>query len=233
MQSTAKMPTAKKTVLITGGSRGLGLAMAQIYKDQGHQVITPSRAELDLANLDQVKDFCKNTNIEVDVLINNAGINSPGPLAEIKLEEQITVQNVNCFAPLLLAQHFSKSMRINKWGRIVNIGSIFSVLSRKNRIVYSSSKFALSGMTKSMALELASDNVLVNCICPGFFKTEMTTNMNSVTELKSLVDHVPMHRLGNPEELARYVYFIGSDENTFITGQDLLIDGGLSAGLNL
>jgi 3-oxoacyl-[acyl-carrier protein] reductase len=111
-------------------------------------------------------------------------------------------------------------------GKIVNIASIWSVVTKKNRTLYSTMKAAIHGLTRSMAVEWASSNILINTISPGFINTDLTRNSLSKKEIASIENSIPLNRLANPEEVAELVYFLGSDLNTYLTGQNIIIDGG-------
>jgi 3-oxoacyl-[acyl-carrier protein] reductase len=118
----------------------------------------------------------------------------------------------------------------NKWGRIVNISSIYSIISRKGRAAYSASKAGLNGFTRTAALEYAGEGILVNSVCPGFVDTDLTRQNNTREQLAELTNHVPLRKLGSPDEIANFVYFLGSEQNQFITGQTIPIDGGFTTG---
>lgn len=215
-----------RRVLITGATRGIGKAIADCYAAHGHDVIAPTRSELDLSSLDAVQSFVAAGLPEIDVLINNAAENRIGPLEQLGLEDWQRVLTVNVTAPLLLLQAAARGMCERKWGRVVNISSCYSIVSRSGRAPYASSKAAINGLTRTAALEYASQNVLVNAVCPGFVETDLTRRNNSPEQIAALCSQVPLGRLAAPEEIARYVYFLGSDENTYITGQAAAIDGG-------
>jgi 3-oxoacyl-[acyl-carrier protein] reductase len=116
-----------------------------------------------------------------------------------------------------------------KQGRIINITSIWSNVSRKERALYSMSKWGLAGLTKSAAIDLAQDNVLINSVAPGFTLTELTEATNTVEELRMLEEKIPMKRMAAPEEIANLVLFLSSEMNTYITGQNIIIDGGYTS----
>jgi NAD(P)-dependent dehydrogenase (short-subunit alcohol dehydrogenase family) len=119
-------------------------------------------------------------------------------------------------------------MRKRRWGRIVNISSIFGIVTRQQRAAYSATKSALAGLTRTMAVELGHNNVLVNCVAPGYVETELTRQNNSPSDLEKIADTIPMGRLGQPEEIAKLVAFLCGDDNTYITGQVLVADGGFT-----
>jgi 3-oxoacyl-[acyl-carrier protein] reductase len=165
---------------------------------------------------------------DFDILVNNAGINKIGPFGSIDAADFERVQQVNVNAPFLLMRSVVSRMREKRWGRIVNITSIFGVVSKELRASYSASKFALDGMTAALAAEVAADGVLANCVSPGFIDTELTRNILGDAGIAELVARVPMKRLGTPVEVAAFVAWLVSDENTYISGQNLVIDGGFT-----
>jgi 3-oxoacyl-[acyl-carrier protein] reductase len=119
-------------------------------------------------------------------------------------------------------------MKRNRWGRIVNISSIFGNISKEFRASYSASKFGLDGMTAALSAEVSEFNILANCIGPGFIDTEMTRNVLGEKGMMELKDRIPMKRLGQPEEIAALVSWLVSDENTYLTAQNIMIDGGFT-----
>jgi 3-oxoacyl-[acyl-carrier protein] reductase len=133
---------------------------------------------------------------------------------------------VNLKAPLRLIQAFSK--RMGNRGRIVNIGSIWAVISKKGRLTYSASKSALLGATRTLAIELSQKGILVNAVCPGFTDTELTRKNLTSKEIKEIEGFIPVGRLAKTNEIAEVVYFIGSLLNSYITGQTIIVDGGYS-----
>ena len=217
-------------VLITGGSRGIGKAIAKCYSKAGHCVLTPPRNELDLNSIESILNYGKAGNYEVDVLINNAGKNIINSISDISINNWQQTLTVNLTAPFLLVQKISPYMVQNKWGRIVNISSIYSIISRKGRAAYSASKAGLNGFTRTAALEYAEEGILVNSVCPGFVDTDLTRQNNTQEQLAELTNHVPLRKLGSPDEIANFVYFLGSEQNQFITGQTIPIDGGFTTG---
>jgi 3-oxoacyl-[acyl-carrier protein] reductase len=223
----ATVPSAKRA-LVTGGSRGIGAAIAAALTAQGVTVVCPTRDELDLADVDSVQRFLSK-DASFDILINNAGINIIKPLAEISLADLRLVNQVNLESPLLLMQAVVPYMQRQQYGRIVNISSIWGQRSKEYRTLYSGSKFGLIGYTKALARELAPDQILVNAICPGFTDTELTAASLTPQQRQTLIDQVPLGRLATPTEMATYVAFLASAQNSFITGQALVVDGGFLA----
>lgn len=205
-------------VMVTGGSGGIGSAIVNEFSLRGHEVYAPSRTELNLA-ADPVL-----TNSTFDIVINNAGIN---PLRLISDISDLEVMQVNYLAPLRIIQQCLPHMVVNRYGRIVNIGSVWVNLSRQKRGAYSASKSALDSLARSITAEYAQYNILANTVSPGFIETELTRKNNSPEELVKIQNDIPVGRLGAPTEIAKLVYTLTVD-NTYISGQNIIIDGGFS-----
>ena len=214
-------------VLITGASRGIGKEIAKIFQENGFEVITPTRQEMDLASIDSVNAYVdKMHNTTFDVIINNAGINEISEVDKINEKDLMDTMNINLIAPILLLKGFTPKMKEQRYGRIVNIGSIWSVVSKKGRCTYSASKNGIHGVTNTLAVELAPYNILVNTVCPGFTLTELTYKNNTEEQINSISEQIPMKRMAKPDEIAKVVYFLSSKDNTYLTGQKIVVDGG-------
>ena len=206
-------------ILITGGSRGIGKSICDKFTKEGHEVIAPSRDELNLS-----EDFEINFE-QVDVVINNAGINFPQSILDLSYEEEI--MKVNYFSPLRIIQQFLPHMKQQYYGRILNIGSIWVDFAKPGRSAYSASKNALHSLTKAITSEYATYNILANTLSPGFMMTDMTIQNNSEEDLKDIRTKIPIGRLGYPDEVAELAYFL-TVQNSYISGQNIIIDGGYS-----
>lgn len=218
---------AKRTVLITGASRGIGKAIASRYLEGGYKILTPTRQELDLASAESVRSFTvRLKDTPVDVLINNAGENPIAEISSLDLSLWERSLSVNLTAPFLLIQHASAHMVQRGWGRIVNISSCYSLVARYGRAAYGAAKGGLNALTRTAALEYAPCDILVNAVCPGFVETDMTITNNTSEQIAALRQSVPLRRLARPGEIADCVFFLGSEQNTYITGQTLVVDGG-------
>ena len=222
------MVSKMRKVLLTGGSRGIGLEIKTVFESNGYRVIAPTRQELDLNDPSSVKDYLQNSACDFDVLINNAGINEINTFEHLLNSDIDAMFQTNLLAPIQIIKALIPHMREQKYGRIVNIGSIWSVVSKPGRGIYSSTKRGLHGITSTLSLELASDNVLVNTVCPGFTLTELTYKNNTKDQLETISNTIPMKRLAEPREIAEIVYFLCSDKNTYLTGQEIVVDGGYS-----
>ncbi len=225
MQQSAT--SSRRIVFVTGGTRGIGKAIADRFLAGGHTVLAPLRTELDLSDLQAVQEYTQRSALAaVDVLINNAGENKPLALGEITPKDLQRIVDVNVQAPFLLSRALGVAMAQRKWGRIVNISSVYSMVGRPKRALYTTTKSAINGLTKATAVELGPGNVLVNSVCPGFVDTDLTRQNNTPEEIGYLCSMVPLGRFAQPSEIAELVYFLGSDLNTYLTGQTIAIDGG-------
>lgn len=205
-------------VLVTGGSRGIGKAIVNLFVANGHSVYSPTREELDLTqpiNLER-RDF--------DIVVNCAGIN---PIKTLDWVDDNDVMVVNYISPLGIVQQCLPHMVDQQYGRIINIGSIWIDTAKPGRLAYSASKNALHALTKAITAEYGHYNILTNTVSPGFIETELTMQNNTPEEILKMLHNVPASRLGKPEEVARLVYQL-TVENTFISGQNIIIDGGFS-----
>lgn len=215
--------------LITGGSRGIGKATVDAFEQHGYEVFAPTRAELDLASAGSVEAFVAAHRTEVfDTIVNNAGIND---LARIEEADDATIERmleVDLVSPIRLLRGFAPALKRSPAGRVVNIGSIWAAVSKPGRGLYSAAKHGMHGITNALALELAEHGVLVNTVCPGFTATELTTQNNTTEQIAAIERDVPLGRMARPEEIAAAVYWLGSQENSYITGQKILVDGGFT-----
>jgi len=214
-------------ILLTGGSRGIGEAIKNVFENHKHNIISPTRQELDLCNVEQVEEYVK-TLPDVDIIINNAGVND---LKNIELEGYDSIRkafNINYLTPFFICKHFLPKMKSKNYGRIVNIGSIWVDFAKEKRSSYSASKNALHSLTKSIAAEYGHYNILCNTVSPGYILTELTLKNNSEKDLENIIKQIPQNRLGSVDEIADLVYFL-TIKNTYINGQNIRIDGGYSS----
>ena len=216
------------TVLITGASRGIGAALKARLNSEGMTILTPGREELDLLSNSSIDSYLASLTGPVDILVNNAGINYLAALEEITPETMEAMMQVNLTAPLKLIKGVVPAMKKNQYGRIVNLSSIFGIVSKERRLLYTTTKSALIGMTKTLALELGAYNILVNCIAPGYVLTELTRQNNTQQEIERINSAIPLKRMAEPAEIAEVAAFLCSDKNTYITGQTIVVDGGFT-----
>ena len=218
-----------RRALITGGSRGIGKATAEKFRNCGYEVVTPTRQELNLTDGASIAAYIeKNKDVYFDVIVNNAGCNDINEIEDITDEEIDQMMALNLVAPIKLIRGFAGKMKENQYGRIVNIGSIWAVVSKPGRCVYSATKNGIHGVTNTMAVELAPYNILVNTVCPGFTMTELTKKNNTPEQIAEISRDIPMQRMAKPCEMAEVIYFLCSEQNTYLTGQKITVDGGFS-----
>lgn len=217
-----------RRALITGASRGIGKAIKELFEEKGVIVIAPRRDEMDLNSNESIKKYVEGLEGNIDILVNNAGINELASIDEITDEKIESMLQVNLIAQMQLIKLLSPQMKKNRYGKIVNIASIWCEFSKDRRILYSVAKAGVKGLTTASAVELSKDNVLVNAVAPGFVNTEMTSKNNSPEQIKALTETLPIKRLSEPREIAQAVYYLASEDNSFITGQTIFVDGGFS-----
>jgi 3-oxoacyl-[acyl-carrier protein] reductase len=217
-----------RTALVTGASRGIGAAIAERLKTDGLRVLTPPHTEMNLQFEESIETYLSKLDGSVDVLVNDAGINRIAMFDEIRSKDVRDTLQINLLAPFRLVQALTPRMCENRYGRIVNISSIWSVVSRAGRVSYTMSKTALNGMTRALAVELAPYNILVNAVAPGYVLTNLTRQNNSEAEIEEICQTIPIKRLATPEEIANVVSFLCSEQNSYLTGQTIIVDGGYS-----
>ena len=233
----------KKNIFISGASRGIGKSMAEHFAKSNFNVVGTSRSnfkfdddlenllpiKLDVTSRNDVKDCfdeLKSKNLLPDILINNAGITADQLFLRMSDDDWDNVINTNLTGTFNLTKIFLKNMIKNKFGRIINISSISGLMGNPGQVNYSSSKAALNGFTKSLAKEVGSRNITVNCVAPGFIDTDMTSYIGD-NERNEILKQIPLNKFGLPEDISRLVMFLMSDEASYITGQTISIDGGL------
>jgi 3-oxoacyl-[acyl-carrier protein] reductase len=220
----------KKNVLITGVSRGIGKAIKdRLEATNQYNLIVPSRTEMDLTNSENIVNYFNKTDLHVDILINNAGTNILNAIEDITMDTVEQMLSVNLKAPLQLIKSCVPYMKSRQWGRIVNISSIWGVRSKEFRTLYSAAKFGINGITKALSRELGEYGILVNAVCPGYVNTELTNKNVPPAEQEKIKLTIPLGRFAEPGEIANVIKFLISDENTYITGQAIVIDGGFLA----
>ncbi len=218
-----------KVAVVTGGSRGIGKAIAAELARQGINVRAPGRAELDLADPTRIQGWLASPGADnIDILVNNAGINELGTVSEMSDEAWKSMLQINLTAPLALCRGLMGPMMERGWGRIVSVSSIWSILGRERRGGYAATKAAINGLTRVAAVEGARSGVLVNAVAPGYIATELTRRNNSPQDILEIEKRIPAGRLGEPDEIARVVAWLCSEANTYVTGQTIVADGGFS-----
>lgn len=242
-----------KTVLVTGGAKGIGKAVCEVFANNGFNVLINYNTSKDdaISLKSELLDACSNIDVEIykcdvtkrkevnemidfaikrfgaiDVLVNNAGVSLIKIFNDVTDEELESVISINLKGVFNVTQEvLNKYMIRKKDGSIVNISSIWGRVGSSMETIYSSSKFGIIGLSKSLASELGPSNIRVNVVCPGWIKTQMNDNYTKEEEKEFLKD-VPLGRIGNPKDVANAVYFLASKEASYITGQVLNVDGG-------
>jgi 3-oxoacyl-[acyl-carrier protein] reductase len=245
-----KFDFSNKTIVITGGTRGIGAAIVESFQKCNAEIIATgtNNNELDRLNRESAGkiikyihlDFTSNESVQeflvyldnqdhIDVFINNAGVNKIDSILDVTEDDWDWINNVNLRGPFLLTRVVANKMKKQGYGRMVNIASILGVVSKTKRAAYSATKWGLIGFTKAVAIELAPHNILINAVSPGFVDTELTQEILGDKEIKILVNNIPQKRLADAKEIAKTVVFLASDHNTYITGQNIIVDGGFTS----
>ncbi len=240
-----------KVALITGGSKGLGKAMARAFAQAGADIVISSRTEGDLRSaLDEilagtgrkgkyiVADMSKRADVarlakvaldqmgRVDILVNNAGTNKPQAVDDIDDATWDNVLEINLSSVMALTRALVPQMKQRRWGRIIHISSIMGYISKEKRNIYSATKSALLGFARASAIDLGPFGITVNCIAPGPFLTDLPMSILSEAEKKAFADHTALGRWGDPKELMGPALLLASDAGSYITGQSIVVDGG-------
>ncbi|MGH9088566.1 MAG: SDR family NAD(P)-dependent oxidoreductase [Acidimicrobiales bacterium] len=213
--------------LVLGGHGAIGTAITTRFEAAGYDVVATGRKDLDLTDAESINRWFERSHPPLGVLVHSAGINFPKPFMELSEDEIAATYETNVSGFLRVTRLAIPDLVAAK-GRVVVISSIFGFLSRVGRLPYSASKHALVGIVKSLALELAPDGVLVNAVSPGYIDTRLTWQNNDAETVHRLESAIPMRRMGTATEVAEVVYFLGSRQNGYVTGQDVVVDGGLS-----
>ncbi len=240
-----------KVALVTGGSKGLGKAMARAFAQAGADILISSRTESELRPaLDEiladtgrtgryiVADMTKRDDVarlartsleqlgRVDILVNNAGTNEPQAIDKITDDSWDRVLEINLSSVMALTRALVPQMKERRWGRIIHISSIMGFVSKEGRNAYSTTKSALLGLARASALDLGTFGVTVNCLAPGPFLTDLPGKLLSDAEKKAFADATALGRWGEPSELMGPALLLASEAGSYITGQCLVVDGG-------
>jgi len=242
-----KIDLTGRTALVTGSTRGIGRAIAETLAGAGARVAVvgrdAGRAEeaaraighdaagfacdvTDIASITALVESVEKAFGRIDILVNNAGLTRDNILFRLKDDDWDTVLDANLRGAFVAIRAASRGMMKRRWGRIINIASVVGIIGNKGQANYAASKAGLIGLTKSVAKELASRNILINAVAPGFIDTDMTAAMTPEAR-ETLSGQIPLERLGTPNDVAATVAFLASDFASYITGQVLVVDGGL------
>lgn len=216
-------------VLLTGGRGGIGSSIKEELVSKGCSVIAPTSDELDLSSQFHVLKWIEaNSNLEFDGLVLSAGTNTPQDFDEVETNEYLQILETNLNSNRLLIKAVLPAMQKNRYGRIIAISSSYSTITRSGRSSYSVSKAALEALIRSVSLENAQNNVLANSIVPGFIETPLTLKNNDKFQIEKILERIPMGHMGKPSDVAKLAWFLMSEQNTYITGQSIRVDGGFS-----
>lgn len=240
-----------RVALVTGGSKGLGKAMARIFAEAGADIVISSRHEdelkaalaeiragtevrgeyvvADMSRRDDVRrlaDEATKRMGRVDILVNNAGSNNPQPIDQIGDKDWDHIIELNLTSCMALTRALAPQMKSRRWGRIIHISSIMALASKEGRNAYSASKAALIGMARASALDLGAYNITVNCLAPGPFLTDLPGSLLSDEEKQVFASRTALGRWGDPRELAGPALLLASEAGSYITGAVLVVDGG-------
>tara|TARA_B100001027_G_C16171815_1_gene287336 strand:- start:68 stop:778 length:711 start_codon:yes stop_codon:yes gene_type:complete len=230
-----------KKLLVTGGTGSIGSSICNYFSNNGCEDIYSTTTNLDKVKLSQ--DYIKfkelnlnkieNYNLDklfdfdIDYLVLNAGLNRDNIFLRMSSDDWKSVINVNLNSSFHLLKYFTKKMVKKKYGRVVFISSVVAHTGNPGQVNYTASKAAISGMVKSLALELSTRNITVNSVAPGFIKSNMTDRLNN-DQKNAILDRIPMKKLGDSDDIAKAVGFLCSENANYITGQTLHVNGGLA-----
>jgi len=248
------MMLEKMIAVVTGGSRGIGRAICVKLASMGaivgiNYVSNPAAAEetlkqiealggkgftvrFDVADGEAVQENFKEiiaTHGQIDILVNNAGITRDGLMARMKEDDWDSVLDTNLKGAFLCSKAVMRTMMKKRWGRIINVSSVVGFIGNSGQVNYGAAKAGLTGLTKSMARELAGRNITVNCVAPGYIVTDMTDGLTEDVQ-EALKSQIPLGTLGTPEDVAASVGFLASTDSNYITGQTLHVNGGMYMG---
>ena len=236
-----------RKIIITGATGGIGSSITKILSESGAKILATgtkiekleelkskfenvSTLRFDISKIDKVEEFIENATSELggglDCIVNNAGVTLDNLAIRMSLDEWEKVININLTSTFLLSKFAIKKMLKNKSGKIINITSVVAHTGNIGQVNYTASKAAIVAMSKSLAIEYAKKNINVNCISPGFIKSEMTEKIDDKYK-DAIISKIPSSRLGEPEDVAHAVLFLASDQSNYINGETIHVNGGM------
>ena len=242
-----KIDLIGRTALVTGSTRGIGRAIAESLAEAGARVAVVGRDQAraaeaaaaigngargfaadvgDVASILAMVEAVEKEFGQIDILVNNAGLTRDNILFRIKDDDWDAVLDANLRGAFVAIRAVARGMIKRRWGRIINIASVVGITGNRGQANYAASKAGLIGLTKSVAKELGSRNVLVNAVAPGFIETDLTAAMTAEARA-ALAGQIPLERLGTPRDIAGVVTFLASEHAAYLTGQTLVVDGGM------
>ena len=241
------MNLENKKIIITGATGGIGNSIVKRLSDAGAKILaTGTRIEkleelkskfkntdilkFDISKGDEIEEFIENATKQLggglDCFINNAGITQDNLAIRMNIDEWKKVIDINLTSTFLLSKFAVKKMLKNKYGKIINITSVVGHTGNLGQVNYTASKAGIVAMSKSLAIEYAKKNININCISPGFIKTEMTDKIDEKFK-EAIISKIPSSRLGEPEDVANAVLFLASDQSNYINGETIHVNGGM------
>jgi len=239
-----------KTAVVTGASRGIGAAIAQQLVKDGCYVIGSATSEsgvekigealgdsgtgvvLDLSNVESIAQSIEQieaTGKAISILVNNAGATQDNLFMRMKEEDWSRVIEINLNSVYRISKPFIRGMMRNRWGRIINVGSVVARGGNPGQTNYVAAKAGIEGFTRALAAEVGSRNITVNCVAPGYIKTDMTADLSD-SIVENMLSRIPLGRQGDPAEVAETVSFLASEAASYITGQTIHVNGGMYFG---
>ena len=241
------MNLENKKIIITGATGGIGNSIVKKLSESGAKILaTGTRLEkleelkskfkntdilkFDISKDEEIEEFIENATKQLggglDCLINNAGITQDNLAIRMNIDEWKKVIDINLTSTFLLSKFAIKKMLKNKYGKIINITSVVGHTGNLGQVNYTASKAGIVAMAKSLAIEYAKKNININCISPGFIKTEMTDKIDDKFK-EAIISKIPSSRLGKPEDVANTVLFLASDQSNYINGETIHVNGGM------
>lgn len=236
-----------KIVLVTGASKGIGKAIAETFAKNGAKVFGTATNKdnvqkidnflnkrgqgilMDFSNLQSIRKSLQNAQnniVNIDILVNNAAITYNNLLIKTKSFDWEKIININLSSIFFLSKKIIKSMLKKRFGRIINIGSVVGSIGNAGQTIYAATKAGLVGFSKSLSREISSRGITVNVVSPGFIETDMTKKLNK-KQYEKILEIIPLHRLGKPQEVANVVLFLASEHAAYITGETINVNGGM------